>query len=1095
MNNGQIDDRPPQNRDNNVTPNKRSRDSEYNADYSSPRQHHNRRHNDRNPREHQRRRTGGYNASPNQRPISVAQQITDNFLKAVWSFGDSERFDLRQEIPALVQRMESHHSQLQLIDDVLKAFRIAAAELPHKLPQLALLISFLSVPPSRETAKIEDSPSPSIGVQIIRDLARAFQLHIDNRRWRSTRLYLHLFGHLHALSRPLVSSQSLLALLRAIFSATTDELTCTGARADECLRIVCEGLLRSNLLKSEDAEVKKEVNELVESIRVHMVVNRRLDRSLFHEADSLSQYIDPIEELVAALDGAPNVDILPAYDEAFGPLLEQRIAAAGAESPYPKPFDLPIVLLPPDVEEPDLESHPPAPQPDTLGNNPGPIPLDSKDRTNYLGVKLYLKLFSDNTVPNRATANGVVLRTLVNDVIDIFEVNRKECAKILLELPRWVGRNTFKTRATANKPRTEEVDNSPEEPIEASEWILEHLLLESILTSVFAVPTPPIRPMVYYHSLIVELCRLSPSTVAPALGKSVRRLYGGLGEVGADSVTIRLEPEGIRRFAEWFGVHLSNFGFLWAWKDCSLARQSYFRMEVTELPVSHPRWVFVSRVIELEIRLSYYDRIKETVPSPFLDAGLMPSDAPGPDFEYENPGEKASFKCCPEPRAHRDHLAALDVVQLLKHKEPVSRLLDYLTKMQERLVNEGILESAQDVTREVAVQALLHVGSRSFSHFLNILERLVTCIYHGAKRQYLELIKNLTNSPNARASLLQTVSKFWRKNGQFELIVIDKLLEYRVVDPIDSLRHSFDTYKSLQWGELQFWDGLKLTVEKVTRRVKASRTKLATLKKDEEDQRDRQRAAGVEFLFSKERKYIFLDRNKAYMQTKIDSILWFPILDMKEGIDAEEGKKDGEEVQGASTRQKEELETIRRDEIATAEKELEAHLAEQVVVLAEAVGRFSRARLEAEEMLNEEEGAAAAATGGGSEEQEPANGAKEEQPQKAPSKGTAFWKAWWLRGWCRELYRLVSYTSRLSSLCFGTEISTQFDQIMERLDQSPLLGENGHDAAQAGPDTHTPANGLLQVDEKIKEELRKGCGPVLHDSLHATVQAELTGAC
>jgi len=100
-------------------------------------------------------------------------------------------------------------------------------------------------------------------------------------------------------------------------------------------------------------------------------------------------------------------------------------------------------------------------------------------------------------VPNRAKASGVVLRTLVNDVIDIFEVNRKECAKILLELPRWVGRNTFKTRATADKPRTEEVDNNPEEPIEASEWILEHLLLGSILTFVLAIP---IQPIVYYLS-------------------------------------------------------------------------------------------------------------------------------------------------------------------------------------------------------------------------------------------------------------------------------------------------------------------------------------------------------------------------------------------------------------------------------------------------------------------------------------------------------------------------------------------------------------------------------------------------------------------
>ncbi|KAI7952298.1 hypothetical protein MJO29_007929 [Puccinia striiformis f. sp. tritici] len=181
-------------------------------------------------------------------------------MKAIWSLGHSDRFDFRYEIPELIKRIDSHYSQLSLIDDILKAFRITAAELPH----LALLISFLSIPgpPSNEATKQDESipTTPSIGLQIIRDLA--------------------------------LSSQSLLALLRAIFSATTDELTCTGARANECLRIVCEGLLRSNLLKMEDEDLPKDVNELVESIRVHMVVNCRLDRSLFNEPDCLSQYIN-----------------------------------------------------------------------------------------------------------------------------------------------------------------------------------------------------------------------------------------------------------------------------------------------------------------------------------------------------------------------------------------------------------------------------------------------------------------------------------------------------------------------------------------------------------------------------------------------------------------------------------------------------------------------------------------------------------------------------------------------------------------------------------------------------------------------------------
>lgn len=92
--------------------------------------------------------------------------------------------------------------------------------------------------------------------------------------------------------------------------------------------------------------------------------------------------------------------------------------------------------------------------------------------------------------------------------------------------------------------------------------------LQSILTSLFSLPAPRL-PAAYYHSLLMELCRLSPSTVAPALGKCVRRLYAGLG-ADADVVgegTPVLDPEGIRRFAEWFSVHLSNFGFMWGWAD------------------------------------------------------------------------------------------------------------------------------------------------------------------------------------------------------------------------------------------------------------------------------------------------------------------------------------------------------------------------------------------------------------------------------------------------------------------------------------------------------------------------------------------------
>lgn len=57
------------------------------------------------------------------------------------------------------------------------------------------------------------------------------------------------------------------------------------------------------------------------------------------------------------------------------------------------------------------------------------------------------------------------------------------------------------------------------------------------------------------------------------------------------------------------------------------------------LPMQHPKRVFIHRALELEVRLSYYDRVLKTLPPPFQEpsAGAMPDQAPGPTYEYEDP--------------------------------------------------------------------------------------------------------------------------------------------------------------------------------------------------------------------------------------------------------------------------------------------------------------------------------------------------------------------------------------------------------------------------------------------------------------------------
>lgn len=71
---------------------------------------------------------------------------------------------------------------------------------------------------------------------------------------------------------------------------------------------------------------------------------------------------------------------------------------------------------------------------------------------------------------------------------------------------------------------------------------------------------------VYYYALITDLCKLSPSTVGPAVGKSIRKLYRLLEDTGSVDDGA-LDVEVARRCVEWFAVHMSNFNFNWVWKE------------------------------------------------------------------------------------------------------------------------------------------------------------------------------------------------------------------------------------------------------------------------------------------------------------------------------------------------------------------------------------------------------------------------------------------------------------------------------------------------------------------------------------------------
>lgn len=211
----------------------------------------------------------------------------------------------------------------------------------------------------------------------------------------------------------------------------------------------------------------------------------------------------------------------------------------------------------------------------------------------------------------------------------IFEVNRKESARILLSLNRYFAAGTFKSTPSA------EGDDVPVSTIS-----LESLIISTILSTMFLLPNSPCK-LIYYGSVITELCKSSPNTVAPPVGRSVRKLFTLMGSAGLD-----IEVQ--RRAAQWFAIHLSNFGFQWMWKEwcvilaASIDRRGLIWCRVPELVLSasHPKRAFMRRLAELEVRLAYHDRILDTLPEVMAapDAGVLPSEAPEPVWPYEREG-------------------------------------------------------------------------------------------------------------------------------------------------------------------------------------------------------------------------------------------------------------------------------------------------------------------------------------------------------------------------------------------------------------------------------------------------------------------------
>lgn len=196
------------------------------------------------------------------------------------------------------------------------------------------------------------------------------------------------------------------------------------------------------------------------------------------------------------------------------------------------------------------------------------------------------------------------------------------------------------------------------------------------------------------------------------------------------------------------------------------------------------------------------------------------------------------------------HDAAQSILNLLRGRAKPEEVIAHLDSLKNTLDSSDGALNVDSVVRSIAVQSLLNIGSRSFSHLLNAIER------------YLPLLRSLASggisgagtggSAEAKTDILTAAAAFWKHNKQMVNIVFDKLMQYQIVDPSDVVIWTFTNVagsehpsgmEPLSLSAFE-WDLLKGALDKANGRVTIARRKVAALRKEEDDTRAKAKARG-----------------------------------------------------------------------------------------------------------------------------------------------------------------------------------------------------------------------------------------------------------
>ncbi|XP_060574912.1 nuclear cap-binding protein subunit 1-like isoform X1 [Ruditapes philippinarum] len=267
---------------------------------------------------------------------------------------------------------------------------------------------------------------------------------------------------------------------------------------------------------------------------------------------------------------------------------------------------------------------------------------------------------------------------------------------------------------------------------------LNYMIVEVMFGQLFRLPQPPYLE-IFYGSTLIELCKLQPGSMPQVLAQATEMLYERLDTMKSPC---------IERFSNWFAYHLSNFQFRWSWDDW---------IACTQVNPLLPKPKFVTEVLHKCLRLSYHQRIKDTVPEAFRE--LIPAK-PQARYKYEEEGAGSL------PGTMVSH----QLIDAIKSKCTPEETLVLLKELPNPLADDTDEPSHHPLRIDVFVSTLLHLGSKSFSHSF------------AAIAKFHFVLKMLAESEEGQICLLKTMYEVWSTHPQMMVVLTDKLLKTQIVE-------------------------------------------------------------------------------------------------------------------------------------------------------------------------------------------------------------------------------------------------------------------------------------------------------------------------